>query len=284
MVGESAEAALTISLSSATNNSTANTSTGNNTDKREFNSLLSTVVGSDTDGDYIGSSATISTVLRAMTGADKDSNTNTTVSTLTQNGTVNYTLNFSVANPGAGRIYDLTIDTRRFGELTILNESTGHGGSATLTLGGITALYSGPGTPVGSNNLAGATLTSPNSNNSSQYITTAVNQSGSVTISGLTGAQAFSIGFSWAQNASSQNAGGLFNNGQGDDGAIRLGRSRTTNATAGLYPGFGSRDINLDGHFVDITATITAIPEPSSALALTGLAGLAGLRRRRSQS
>jgi hypothetical protein len=49
------------------------------------------------------------------------------------------------------------------------------------------------------------------------------------------------------------------------------------------YPGLDVRDLVNDGHFVDVTATITSvalIPEPSTALLLgTGLC-LLGLRKR----
>ena len=39
--------------------------------------------------------------------------------------------------------------------------------------------------------------------------------------------------------------------------------------------------MNLDGHFIEVIATVTAIPEPSTALLLaTGLAIIAVRRRR----
>lgn len=277
---------LSISLDTALNNSTANTHTGTATDKREFNSTLSTIQGVDSTPALLGNSVSVATRLASLTLADKDSNTNTIQSANTQNATVNYTLTISIPDPGAGVVYDLVIDTSRIGELTVLNESTGHGGNATLTLGAVTATYAGPGTPVGSNNLAAASYTSPNSNNNTEWFHTAVNQSGSVLVSGLTGAQVITLGFSWAQNVTSINAGGLFNNGQGDDGAIRLGGFHSTNASSGLYPGANGRDQAGDGHFVTVTATVTeivVIPEPST-LAMTLVAGLGlaifGWRRR----
>jgi hypothetical protein len=264
---------LSINLDSAVNNSTPNTHTGTQTDKREFNSTLSTIVGSASTPLVVGNSASVATRLAALTLADKDSNTNTVVSTNAQNATVNYTLKISIPDPGPSIVYDLIIDTSRIGELTVLNESTGHGGSATLTLGAITATYAGPGTPVGSNNLAAASYTSPNSNNSSQWFHNPVNQSGTVTVAGLTGATNITLGFTWAQNASSQNAGGILSNGQGDDGAIRLGGFHSTNASSGLYPGANGRNQAGDGHFVTVTAKLVVVPEPST-LAMALLAGL----------
>jgi|GEM_PF-2349284 len=275
-----AQAALIINLDSAVNSSTANVTTGGATDKREFNSVLDTLQGSDSDGDFVGSSVFISTRLSSLTVADKDSGTFLTQAPNTQNATVNYSLTFTVADPGAGRVYDLRIDTSRIGELTVRNDSSN--GTATLTLGAITASYTGVGLPSGSNALAGQTLTSAGGNNPAFY-NNAFNQAGFVTVAGLTGQQTITLGFSWAQNVTSVNSGGL-NSGTGDDGAIRLGRSTTTNGSAGLYPGNNNRNIDLDGHFVTVQATMVVVPEPGTlvmaSMAAFGFAFMAVRKRR----
>lgn len=280
-IASNASAALLISVTSASNNSTADTHTGTATDKREFNSTLTTLQGSDSTALAVSNTALVSTRLAALTLADKDSNTNTLVSSNTQNATVNYSLTFSITAPWYVQ-YELDLSSLRQGELTVLNESTGHGGNAVLTLGAITTTKSGDGSGIGSGlNSVAATFTSPNSNNSSQWFHNPVSQTGSEIITGLSGNSTITIGFSWVQNAVSSNAGGLFSNGQGDDGAIRLGGFSSTNASSGLYPGNNGRVQDDDGHFFTATARITRVPEPSSALlALVGMFGLAGFRRR----
>ena len=50
-----------------------------------------------------------------------------------------------------------------------------------------------------------------------------------------------------------------------------------TDVTADDYPGVGARDIDLDGHFVDVR--VTFIPEPAT-MSLLSLAGLLLFRKR----
>ena len=62
-----------------------------------------------------------------------------------------------------------------------------------------------------------------------------------------------------------------------DGAAIRMGMAGgVTSTTADDYPGVGPRTQSDDGHFVDVTATIIAAPEPAAgALVAFGLLGLA---------
>ncbi|MBX3421702.1 MAG: PEP-CTERM sorting domain-containing protein [Pirellulaceae bacterium] len=278
---QAARANLVINVTSSVNSSTGNTHTGTATDKREFNSTLTAIQSSDSTALAVNNTALISTRLAALTLSDKDSNTNTLVSSNTQNATVSYSVTFSITAPSYVQ-YEVDLGAIRRGELTVLNESTGHGGNAVLTLGAITTSKSGSGSGIGTGlNSATASFTSPNGNNSSQWFHNPVSQSGSEIITGLSGNSTITIGFTWAQNAVSSNSGGLFNNGQGDDGAIRLGGFHSTNALSGIYPGANSRNQADDGHFFTATARITQIPEPSSALlVLSSLVGLTGFRRR----
>lgn len=82
--------------------------------------------------------------------------------------------------------------------------------------------------------------------------------------------QNLSVRFTWNMSATSPQ--GLIIGG--DETSVRLGGSGPLGgASADEYPGVGGRNQALDGHFVNITATMVSVPEPSTVL----MAGMAGL-------
>jgi hypothetical protein len=108
-----------------------------------------------------------------------------------------------------------------------------------------------------------------------------------ITLTGLSGNQVITLAFNWTATVNSTCSGTGCSTTGNDEVAVRLGMAGTIsglfNTTADDYPGVGGRDINNDGHFVNINAIITeVVPEPTTVMLLgLGLAGLAaGVRRR----
>lgn len=100
-----------------------------------------------------------------------------------------------------------------------------------------------------------------------------INQTSNFALTGLSGNFQLILDFTWTASAFSNN----------DEGAVRLGlESSALGVSADDYPGPGSRTLANDGHFVDVVATVTAVPEPSTALLIgLGLTMLASVRSRR---
>lgn len=176
--------------------------------------------------------------------------------------TADYTVTMNITPDDANTIYDLQIDTTRLGALTLVDDdfyaccySSADIGSVAGSVGGVAD--------------AGLSMGALGINSSPTNLE--IDQVASITLSGLSGNYTLVLDFVWTADAWSNN----------HEGAVRLGLVGTgSGVSADDYPGVGGRTLAGDGHFVDVTATVTSvIPEPTTAL-LVGL-GLAGLALRR---
>ena len=196
-------------------------------------------------------------------------------------------ISFDVTAP-AGHTYDLAIDTSRIGALTVRRDNSNAIGFGRADLRAMVGAYSGPGTVSGTLNLAAIEPGLQLSPGNPSTTETVVNQNTTLNVTGITGtgaAQTISLGFSWTTAV--ETTGGISFVSSSHEGAVRMGMvitSFVSNILAGGAGGTGTvpfREVSNDGHFLNLRATITAVPEPSSALlALSGLIGLAGFRRR----
>ncbi|MDG2333435.1 MAG: PEP-CTERM sorting domain-containing protein [Myxococcota bacterium] len=96
-------------------------------------------------------------------------------------------------------------------------------------------------------------------------------------LTGLTGITTLDFVVNWTSTA---------DNSEDDESAVLLGLDEAGGPVSGVSAGeYGNlpsaRDRNLDGHFINVSATVTAIPEPGTLVLLgMGLVGLAAHRRR----
>ena len=250
--------ALTISSVSATANAgnTADTSVAPN----EFLSSTAVLDAGGTVADVLSSMVTAGTQYMSTTSSDASGAGSTAM-----NATSDYRLAFTVDGDGSAE-YSITIDASRVGAFTLVNDP-GVGTDANASMGAVTVVSSLGGTgTLGLAALAGAT------GGGNQDVV--FNQNGTVTYLGLSGITVVSLDFSWTLDTDSAQ----------HEAAIRMGMAGSLALlSADDYPGVGSRTIGSDGHFVNVTATVTAVPEPTTALLLSlGLIGLTVQGRRRS--
>lgn len=185
----------------------------------------------------------------------------------------NYTVTFDViADPGV--VWDLEIVNTRLG--VMLTGSGGGTGKADIT--GSTGLVNG--VPVGS--LALADQGSLTSENGTAGIGP-IGNTGSTTVSGV-GSASYSLNFTWSSEADSTQ--GAFS--KGDKVGVLMGSDiawSETDAQVNYQPGGNAGHfLATDGHFVYMTATVVAVPEPGSlAIAAIGALcfGVVAVRRRK---
>jgi hypothetical protein len=186
-----------------------------------------------------------------------------TTGTSNGNSTANYSVAMTIIPDDSNTIYDLQIDTTRLGSLTLVDDSTFWGCCfSSANVGAVSATLDGAAEP-------GLAMGALGINSSPTDLD--IDQAANISIVNLTGTYNLILNFAWEAAASSNN----------DEGAVRLGLGSTTfGVSADDYPGVGGRILANDGHFVDVTATVTSvIPEPTTGL-LVGL-GLAALVNRR---
>jgi hypothetical protein len=176
----------------------------------------------------------------------------------------NYTVSFDVV-ADAGTSWILEIVNRRSGALRIEDD----GGSGSVSLQASTATLNGMLDPA---------LVLPDAGSQDIPGTNIIDQSASTILSG-SGSESFELNFTWDAFASSTQ--GLT---PGDQIALQLGVDADLLAVDLIsYPRIGGEAPSDDGHFVNITATVTSVPEPTGGAFLACVLAGAGVvvRRRR---
>jgi len=167
------------------------------------------------------------------------------VASQTQTQVSEYTIAFTVDNP-SGSFYQIDIDTRRLGALTLVDDGTG---DASATLGAVTGLLDGGADP----DLA-LLAVGPLTGSGGGY--QAFDQaSGTLTLLENAVSRTYTLTFTWSSTVTSAR----------DEAAVRMGIAGSLGvATADDYPGVGPRVAADDGHFVNVLVTL--VPEPPLAL------------------
>lgn len=263
--------AITISV----NTTTLAGNTADNVDdsppRAENRSVVSTPNPGGSLLDVVGGSVGGTGRYTAMNAADSDA---LNFASISRNATHNFRVTVTVTPDDLiGTTYDLKLDVSRLGALVVRDEG---GAAAVADISAMSASING----VANANLSLADIAGLNTNSTT---VTQISQAGTLTLTGLTGAQVFNIDFNFTTNTSSGNnvATG------GDEGAVVLGLAGTTGINAADdYPGTSGRTNGLaeDGVWLNATATVVAVvPEPGTfAMGAMGLVGVAlAVRRRR---
>jgi hypothetical protein len=243
---------------------------GNNQRQSSYDSAVSVLNLGTSAADVVGAAVTGGTRYASTQTSDADGFAQ---GDSTLEAMASYQVLFTVDAP-LNAIYDLQIDTSRIGAFVMRDETSASGSN---NLGAVNGTFSAPAQNL--TQLAALPGLSTSSTTTSPF-----NQSGGTTIVGLTGGiQQFTLTFTWSGRTQSTSGA----NG-GDESVILMGLDTRINGDVGAaddYPGTSGRTAANDGHFVNVTATITQIvPEPSTYV-LAGMSmlslGAVAIRRKR---
>jgi len=260
--------AISLSVSVATNVGDSGAQGGGFFDSSEHGSAVTLTNPGTTAPNIAGNTVTAGTRYAQIAWADDSGATPVSF-------TSDYRVTLDITAVGA---YDLQVDTTRLGALTLVDDSFF---STTMfshaSIGAVSAERGGsPETDLDMPGISFNTAQNLTSLGYGDFLESEIDQSNSVTLSGLSGNLQIVLDFNWTTTVLGFN----------DEAAVRLGLAGSpTGVSADDYPGIGNRIQANDGHFVNFTATV--IPEPTSVLLMaTGLAVLgaaaSGKRIRRS--
>lgn len=276
VVGATTPAKAILMNVSTANNSTTQLTGGGSGDRALAQSLTITDSAASTP-DSIGASVDVATRYASNVAADRG--IATSGSTATARINTDYTVTFSVTPQYSGTTYQVVVDTRILGELTLLDDVAGSQSNAEIS--NVTGKLNSVVTAgLGLTGIAENFSTGTGTNDAQEKNKSASN---SINLGTFSGPQTFTLNFTFFTRAAApQSLLGA------DEAAVRLGASGPlSGATADDYPGPADvvdRIQNNDGHFVTVTTTILTVPEPSTiAMAGIGAVGLclAAWRRRR---
>jgi hypothetical protein len=250
---------LSITTSGTTNTADGIQDTGNNR-FQVASSTSVTLAPSGPVADTIGSLLQFQTRYASVVAQDREGG----AAAGEQAATHEYIITFTVDNPGLAT-YQIDISTLRVGALTLVTDDAGTGSASIGSVSGtLDAIVEGALALAAVGPLAG-----------SGGGTTAFSQSGStLTVTSSAASQLYTLRFLWTSSATSTR----------DEAAIRMGidGSMSSSTTAENYS-LDGRSLTGDGHFVNVSATVIAAPEPApAALISLGLIALA-LRGRRAR-
>jgi len=265
VAGAGTASALSVSVTGS--NATTTSLSGPSGDRAQANGLSITNSGTSV-ADGIGAVVTGASHYVSNAAADRP----VAFTGGTAKATINsdYTINFTVTPGNAAGQYSVVVATNILGELTLLDDL--NTAASTATVSDVTGRLGGVVTSgLGIAGIAQSFSTGTGVNDAQERN---IAGSNSINLGTFTGTQSFVLRFTFSTSASApQNVGGA------DEAAARFGANGPlSGATADDYPGPGDvvdRNQALDGHFVNISATMTVVPEPTTALMLAG--GLAGL-------
>jgi hypothetical protein len=165
-----------------------------------------------------------------------------------ENATTDYNIPFSV-NVAAGAVYNLQIDQSRQGFMAVINNQT----TGTATCSGVAGDLTGG---ISSGTLATAALGNINGQGGQGISQTATAYRTGVTSGG---GESYNLHFTWTQSGSSLGSIGY----TGGDSAVQMGYGDCNgDISSDNYSQYGHNQ-GTDGHWVTVTATVTAPSPPT---------------------